>query len=230
MCVTTHTRVSQQRSRLIGWLSPHPSHTHRQSPNTTGSIGACPLDFTNSPNTPAICGALAYFGSACPTVNDVPPKPQQDVEGKVALIGRGGCAFADKIKAARVGGSGWKEECCWVELLACFCVSRPRCIQPHIHTQMHTYTYIQTHPYTQIHPSVDSPETDTRHILIHTYAQASGAIAAIIYSNEQARSPWLSTEANSDDGKDVRLHVPYVDVCVWLVGTCLTHPSYCAYT
>lgn len=119
-------------------------HIHRTptaNPQTkTGSIGACPPDLT-TPNTPAVCGALAHFGSACPTAHDVPPKPKQDVEGKVALISRGGCAFADKIKAARVGAlSGWvsgRMLAGWEGLLGFAYPARG--VFSHMHTDAHTH-------------------------------------------------------------------------------------------
>lgn len=37
-----------------------------------------------------------------------------------------------------------------------------------------------------------------------TNTQASGAIAAVIYSNEEARTPWLATEADDKQAMDVR--------------------------
>ena len=83
----------------------------------------------------------------------------------MALVARGGCVFADKIKAARV--SFW------------FCFFGLE--------KKNTHTTHTTHPHTTHHTT-----------------QASGALAAIIYSNDEPRSPWLATDGppGANDGDD----------------------------
>jgi len=94
-----------------------------------GAVGACEDDVVGG-----TCGKLAFFGTACLGKDGdnlpLPPQPVQDVEGKVALVARGGCTFAEKVKVLK----------------------------------------------------------------------ASGAVAAIIYSDETPRSPWLATEGGKEGG------------------------------
>lgn len=94
-----------------------------------GAPGACGDGIVG-----ATCGKVAFFGTACLEKDrdnrPVPPQPVQDVEGKVALVARGGCTFSEKVKVLK----------------------------------------------------------------------SSGAVAAIIYSDDKQRSPWLATE---DGGEGV---------------------------
>eukprot|EP00624_Nannochloropsis_granulata_P000741 evm.model.NODE_12947_length_10715_cov_37.220066.1 len=95
-----------------------------------GAVGACGDGIVRG-----TCGKVAFLGTACLEKDGdnqpLPPQPVQDVEGKVALVARGGCTFAEKVKVLK----------------------------------------------------------------------ASGAVAAIIYSDDKPRSPWLATEDGGEGGR-----------------------------
>lgn len=69
-----------------------------------GVLGGCGDEIAGG-----TCGHLAFFGSACLVQGGaglaVPPLPVQDVEGKVALVARGGCSFAEKVRVVKGAGA-----------------------------------------------------------------------------------------------------------------------------
>lgn len=69
-----------------------------------GVLGGCGDEIAGG-----TCGHLAFFGSACLVQGGaglaVPPLSVQDVEGKVALVARGGCSFAEKVRVVKGAGA-----------------------------------------------------------------------------------------------------------------------------